>query len=457
MLIGAGLLLSSPAKGAEAAETAPIVIRGKTYYPLSDEAMRTIGFDVPEVPLAENAAYVYFEAINAAWEPERGSELRDLRDNVLKYGWSEDAAALNDYLDRNTKALELAKQAASTPACFFPIMFSSKTAPDDMLLGGASMPYAKGMRELATLCVVQGKKLEFDGKPGGALESYLLVARLGNHAACGPFLIDGLVGIACNTIGLKAIESSILQNELDEETLADVQKQLHALSAQRPQLRRALTNEKICTEHTIEYTLRNPSLYMEIRNPAILAGGEELWRSELEKYDLSPDDWKDMMRADVAVFWEVADEYLRMPLPEFLKKKAGEKLSELVNIGKGERPPNMMSFLGLSLVSSRIMYARADLYWTIFDIELALARCKVKHGRYPDTLDALRVLMLGNRLDPFSEEPLRYRLEDDGSFTIWSIGENLTDDGGNVPEQHSPWQGDDYVWNSRLLGGDAEE
>ena len=55
------------------------------------------------------------------------------------------------------------------------------------------------------------------------------------------------------------------------------------------------------------------------------------------------------------------------------------------------------------------------------------------------------------------DDPYEYRLEDDGSFTIWSIGENLVDDGGTIPEKHAPWRGDDYVWNSRLITSDPAD
>jgi len=58
--------------------------------------------------------------------------------------------------------------------------------------------------------------------------------------------------------------------------------------------------------------------------------------------------------------------------------------------------------------------------------------------------------MLSDGIDPFSGEPLKYRREDDGSFTLWSFGENFKDDGGNETLVHKHWGGPDYVWSSRL-------
>jgi len=187
-----------------------------------------------------------------------------------------------------------------------------------------------------------------------------------------------------------------------------------------------------------------------VLNPGVYTGGREAWQSELEKYKMSPEDWEKMMRSDVTTYWEAAEEYFEMPLPDFIKNDAVGKLGALADTGEGRRPLNMMTILGGSLPRARVLSARSELHRTVIDAELALARYRLKHGRYPDKVDEVKNLMLTDGIDPFSGKPLLYRLEDDGSFTIWSVGENLVDDGG-VPETDNPWPGDDHVWNSRLL------
>lgn len=64
------------------------------------------------------------------------------------------------------------------------------------------------------------------------------------------------------------------------------------------------------------------------------------------------------------------------------------------------------------------------------DIEAFIA----EHGRPPESLDEL-IQARGiddpdYALDPFSGERLRYRPDEDGGYTLWSIGRDLDDDGG---------------------------
>jgi hypothetical protein len=62
---------------------------------------------------------------------------------------------------------------------------------------------------------------------------------------------------------------------------------------------------------------------------------------------------------------------------------------------------------------------------------LALLQYKQAHGVLPPTLDALGVEGL---VDPFTEEPLRYRPEGEG-FLVYSVGEDRRDNGG-TPRPH---------------------
>jgi len=63
---------------------------------------------------------------------------------------------------------------------------------------------------------------------------------------------------------------------------------------------------------------------------------------------------------------------------------------------------------------------------------LALERYRLRHGQYPDTLAILLPEYLKQLpQDPWDGRPLRYRLKPDGSFTLWSVGIDGKDDGGN--------------------------
>jgi len=83
---------------------------------------------------------------------------------------------------------------------------------------------------------------------------------------------------------------------------------------------------------------------------------------------------------------------------------------------------------------------------------LAIKRYQLRHGRYPSELGALVPAFLpAIPRDPADGKPLRYRLHPDGSFLLYSIGEDGVDDGGDaspaVKTENINWvKGRDYVW-----------
>lgn len=63
---------------------------------------------------------------------------------------------------------------------------------------------------------------------------------------------------------------------------------------------------------------------------------------------------------------------------------------------------------------------------------IALKRYQLKNGKYPMNLDSLVPEFLpAVAVDPVNGRPLHYRLTADGTFLLYSVGENGRDDGGN--------------------------
>jgi len=77
--------------------------------------------------------------------------------------------------------------------------------------------------------------------------------------------------------------------------------------------------------------------------------------------------------------------------------------------------------------------AIANLETTI--LALSALQYARKTGRCPESLTALIPEFIGSvLLDPFDGNPLRYRRTDTG-FVVYSLGEDLDDDGGNPPSK----------------------
>lgn len=84
---------------------------------------------------------------------------------------------------------------------------------------------------------------------------------------------------------------------------------------------------------------------------------------------------------------------------------------------------------------------------------LAIERHRRKHGRPPAKLaDLVPGFVSAVPVDWMDGNPLRYRLNPDGTFTLWSIGEDLKDDGGDgsdaapATRMTDIWERKDALW-----------
>jgi hypothetical protein len=62
----------------------------------------------------------------------------------------------------------------------------------------------------------------------------------------------------------------------------------------------------------------------------------------------------------------------------------------------------------------------------------AIRRYHQQRGAYPPSLEALRPELGEMIIDPFTGKPFVYRTHPKRGFQLYSVGENLTDDGGRL-------------------------
>ncbi|MHC4200673.1 MAG: hypothetical protein ACYSU0_11830 [Planctomycetota bacterium] len=136
-------------------------------------------------------------------------------------------------------------------------------------------------------------------------------------------------------------------------------------------------------------------------------------------------------------------EATRMPVWEALPEVSREDGSALASI---EERPGPLSVILLVSAKPTLKYAgvvKARLDTAILGLSCELY--KSRHGKYPDKLGRLAPEFLDKLPpDPFTGKPFVYKLKDAGKgFIVYSIGENLTDDGG-VKKRSSGK--DDIAW-----------
>jgi hypothetical protein len=92
------------------------------------------------------------------------------------------------------------------------------------------------------------------------------------------------------------------------------------------------------------------------------------------------------------------------------------------------------------------VHAKADRSLTTARLAMAVAaleRHRLANGGYPKTLaDLVPRFLPAVPIDPMDGQPLRYRLNADGSFTLYGVGPNHADDNGVFESK----QGHDLDW-----------
>jgi len=113
-------------------------------------------------------------------------------------------------------------------------------------------------------------------------------------------------------------------------------------------------------------------------------------------------------------------------------------------------------FLMLNYIRAGRAWIRNETLRRLTVTALALARFHLRAGTFPTELDALVPQFLSAvPMDLMSAKPLRYRLNGDGSFTLYSVGEDGRDDDGDPQASRGTnlfglWEGKDAVWPSAV-------
>lgn len=93
------------------------------------------------------------------------------------------------------------------------------------------MKELSGIKSLALMLSAKGWTAELEGHPGEAVQSYMDVVRLGQEVRRGGLIIDILVGVACESIGLNALTG--LVSKLDATQCRDLSRKLETIDSMK--------------------------------------------------------------------------------------------------------------------------------------------------------------------------------------------------------------------------------
>lgn len=350
-----------------------------------------------------NAADIYIKAFDAYRAPfEDEKKLLPLVGSVvLKAGESptpETKTAMETFLSRNAKTLELLHQAGRVEQCRYRYPLIARQ--------GFMNPYFTEIKNCAQL-LNQRILIEIQSdRKDEACQSAIDELRLGRSLSREPSFISFLVGHSVASMGIESIGRLLEDCSLGEQQIAVLQTELLQVR-NGLRMEQGLIGERCCLL-------------------------DNLFMSQSMSFGTAPARWSGLMDTNVLRAIEFYDQL------EAVAKMAPEKrLKEYQKIQEEAKQLSILFFITRTLVPAVNTIAMIDLRG-IARMDCALTaleveRYRLAEGRLPETLEALVPKFIeAVPIDPFDGKPLRYMRLEKG-YTIYSIGEDGEDNGG-VPK-----------------------
>ena len=283
------------------------------------------------------------------------------------------------------------------------------------------------------------------GDTAGAAEDIDTMFRLAELTGEDPTLIGYLVRVAIQNIASGAFWDGTSQHAWSEAQLVAFQQRFAALK-QRDALVQAFRGERLFGKTTFEL-MRQGRLDPEMlgamdsgRDGFIGAVMPKAWLLQNQAYHSR-------------VMDQVVDALQRSDPEHGIGAKGSAWETEridgwLVDTTRQRYHPYRI-FTHMLLPALAQVHAKADRSLTTARLAMAVAaleRHRLANGGYPKALADLVPRFLPTvPLDPMDGQPLRYRLNADGSFTLYGVGPNHADDGG-IMAAKTATQDLDWVW-----------
>lgn len=270
----------------------------------------------------------------------------------------------------------------------------------------STLPYLAQFRSMTRLLMVEARMYLRLGQVDAALKSYRDAMTLGQDCARNGLIVHKLVSIACEAIARSHIRDTARSGEVGDEALAELLEFLKGFEAEEVPVAEALAIEYGVARRSLERLKGKPeelrALVETEDGPPITAQMIDDALPRLETY------YARMIAIARTDYWRWTDEALQPP--------EGNRVLEMIVPALG----------GLR---QKVAYNQADLRGTLLVVALEL--CFARDGAYPQQLAELVPGILDEvPTDPFSGDPFRYNLVGALTYELYSVGQNLADDGG---------------------------
>ena len=400
------------------------------------------------VPASQNAAVLYQEIFGVQFPPNEPTMLEEAMGGLSK----DDREVFSAYLKEATpelegqvrtllarpqvqQAVETLRRASTRPYSVFPVNWEDGA--------GALFPHMPMFREASRIMATQSLLLADEGRLDEALDWCEVSLRMSEHAASEPTVIGQLVAYAMQTITFDAVKQIIGPRQLTPGSTARLAARLRTLDLYDT-FTAALVGERGMARSSFFDQLNEEpyELYQSFgfRPRGISGVLPRLYFSRLAH---------PLHKRDQLAYLEYMGQQIETTK---LPYREGEEQLDALRRALSRLPTyqawvTKMLFPVFARASGRREYAVAEI--DLCRVVLTLKAYKYEQGAYPDSLGHLQqTLDWELPADPFSGKDFLYQRQGEG-FKLYSIGQDLEDDGGIAPKEppeNLAWDEADIVW-----------
>jgi len=335
-------------------------------------------------------------------------------------------------LARRSDLLQLAHQAASRPNCVFATDWKNPNP------AAIIFPDLKTVREAARIISSESVLMAREGHGMQAVQNEALCFRIAQHAGSDGLPVQGIVQDAVNAIALRSMQYILLANPRDTEVAKAVMVSIDKnwKPAQVPSI---LRRETAMQTGYIEY-LRQAGpfglllIYDKDKPAAKMPDYEKQnWNTTLNENGM-------FMLSEMSKMTAASE----LPYPQAIAEEIAISASRDNSTPQSDPSPldhfivygdtrkrlnRTIGYMTLPVVSRPLRNAATDTARArVTHTAAAILNYKVIHGSLPTTLETIGAPI---PVDPFDQQPLRYRREGNG-FVVYSVGTTLHYDGGTA-------------------------
>jgi len=331
-------------------------------------------------------------------------------------------------LSRYDQAIEQLRTASKLPQARFPVSYTDDN-PAMILL-----PHLASLKGCTTTLKLRAVAELQSDQPGRALDDIKLMSRLHEAIRIEPFLISHLVCIAMFNLELQPIWEGLADHKWNEAQLITLDAELSKFDFLAA-YHFAMRGEQAFGCSIVDFLRRNRS---ELANMGWDFDDLNTPKpSHLQKIAVNaiPSGWFEQNKLSICeihagYFSQIIDLQTRTYSAANVAKAQEVYGKRLTN----PNPYNWFSRLLLpSLQKAAQKFVQAQNSADLARLAIALERHRIAQGQFPETLDVLAPKFIASLPhDVVTGQPLKYRRTEDGSFLLYSVGWNETDDDGKV-------------------------